>query len=124
MTSKLTAALRAKYRTPEAALAALGIDAAILDEGKDSKMNTRFRAERKLGRDEEDADIADEIRDVINDPESDFADLIALVVEAAPEKVPEISATMREIGSDARGIHAWARDKREMKRLGRDKLNR
>jgi hypothetical protein len=88
-------------------------------------MTTRFTKARRLGRDEEEtADIAEEMRELIADPEADFSDLIAMLVEAAPEKVPEIGQTMREIGEDSRGIHAWARDKRELrrhaKRFGRD----
>jgi len=76
-----------------------------------------------MGRDD-DQSLEDELRELFDDSAADFGDVLAAIVQRFPDRAPEISRTMREIGEDARGVAAWAWDKRDMRRCGRDALRR
>lgn len=77
----------------------------------------------RRARDEEPS-IEEELEQIFNDPEADLGDVIAMFADRFPERAPEFAAAVREIGDDARGISAWAKDKRETRRYGRDALRR
>jgi hypothetical protein len=77
-----------------------------------------FTRSRRLGRDEE-----NELQELIDDPDSGFADVLAAAIAASasdPEKTQEMHEALREVASDGRGPHAWARDRLEMRRHARD----
>jgi hypothetical protein len=74
---------------------------------------------RRMGRDEEEG--RQELRDLCDDPDCNFGDLLAAAIQAAsPEQQQEVSSALREMGEDRRGSHSWARDRLERRRLGRD----
>jgi hypothetical protein len=124
--SALGEALRRKYRTPGAALRQLGLDEDLLDdiEGRDNHMPPRFTRARRMGRDEEEADNLQEIKDMLSDGDLDYGDLIAAAVEYCPEnRREELHRALGEMGEDSRqgrSHRSWARDRLERRRLGHD----
>jgi hypothetical protein len=124
--SALGEALRKKFATPQAALRQLGLDEDLLDdiEGRDNRMTPRFTRARRMGRDEEEAENLQEIKDML-DGDASFGDIIAACIEAAPqEQQEEVYQALREMGQDSRGPRSWARDRMEQRRLGRDARGR
>jgi len=74
---------------------------------------------RRMGRDEQEQ----EFRDLLDDPESSFGDILAAAIEACPpDKLDEVHGALRGLGEDRRGPHSWAADRMERRRLGRDAL--
>lgn len=63
----------------------------------------------------------EDLKELIDDPSTDFGDLLAAVIEQAPEdKQEEIHEAVRALGEDKRGPRSWARDRMERRRLGKD----
>lgn len=95
------------------------VPAASLGEGRVA----RPMKARRFGRDEE-LD-REEMKELIDDPDSDFGDILAAIVEQAPDdRMEEVHEAMRELSMDARGPRSWARDRMERRRLGRDARRR
>jgi hypothetical protein len=86
---------------------------------------TKARDNRRIGKDAE-------IRDMLDDEDADFGDLVAACIDAAPpEHQAEVFEALREMGEDRRGPRSWAADRLErrslrrasdarLKRMGRD----
>jgi hypothetical protein len=137
--SALIEALRRKYDSPQDVLAALGLDASLLgNEEKGNNMaqevtRDRGRARdyargRARGEEEDDRELRDALRRAADSAEIDpeDAEIILEGLAAQGEGDPEIAGRLgqlaRELGEDRRGAAAWARDRRERRRLGRDRL--
>jgi len=132
MTSKLTDALRQRFNSPEEALAKLGIDPAILDEGRENTMTTSFtrdrgyRSARKLGRDEEE-DGRREIREMLDEGAPADEIVAALVAGCPDDERADLHSALSEIATDIRAgnsYRAHARDRLERRRLSRDQRRR
>ena len=78
---------------------------------------------RRMGRDEEEA--RKDLRELTEDEDCDFGDLLAAAINAAsPEQQTEVADALRKMSEDSRGPRSWARDRLEMRRLGRDMRSR
>jgi|SRR5208282_6164110 len=85
-------------------------------------MTTSYTRARRLGRDQEE-DGRQELRELLDDPNADFGDIIAAAIEHAqndPEKAEEVHEALREIAEDRRGPRSWAADRMERRRIGKD----
>src|SRR5690349_15254093 len=79
----------------------------------------RYRNTYRLAYDQEEG--MEELKEMLDDGDVDFGDLIAAAVEYAPEgKQDQALAAMREMAHDSRGPRAWARDRLERRRLSKD----
>jgi hypothetical protein len=123
---RLAEALRRKYGTAADALRAIGIDPDIVERRKGNMAH--YRQARRFGRDEIDEGFRRELRDMTDDPNIDFGDLLAFIIENAPdEKQPEIYTALGELGEDVRrgrGHRSWAADRLERRRYARDRVAR
>ena len=82
-----------------------------------------FTRARRLGRDQEEG--VEQLRQMLDDPDIDVADLVAAAVERCPEHQREdLHQALRELGEDRRGPRSWASDRLERRRLGRDMRER
>jgi hypothetical protein len=73
-------------------------------------MTARFTRARRPGRDEEGSE---QLREMLDDPDLDFGDLIAVAIEHAPEdRQEDLYEALRQIGEGRRGPRSWARDRR------------
>jgi hypothetical protein len=105
--SALTEALRRKLKTPRDAVLALGIDVDLLDDNSTftrkgpQPMTTRYTQARRFGRDEE---ASGHLREMLDDPEINIADLVAAAVGHCPEdQQEELHQALGEFGADRRG---------------------
>jgi hypothetical protein len=124
----LTEALRRKFKSPRDAVRALGLDVDLLDnddptlrQGPQS-MTTHFTRPRRFGKDEE---ASEQLRQMLDDPDINIADLVAAAVEHCPDdQQEELHRALRELSEDRRGPHAWSADRLEMRRLSKDMRDR
>jgi hypothetical protein len=90
-------------------------------------MTTSFTRDRgytraRFGRDEEGIE---ELREMLNDQDASPAEMLAALIECAPESQREgLYQALSELASDRRGPRSWAQDRLEMRRLGRDMRDR
>lgn len=112
----LTEALRRRFRSPAEAMAALGLDISILEDGS---MTYHHHYDRR-GRDEElddherEREARDAVRRALDAADFDPQDVIEALAEYYPG---EVGSAAREIGEDRGGPHRWARDRRERRAL-------
>jgi hypothetical protein len=80
---------------------------------------THVRDTRRFGCDQEAdrEDLRRDLRDVLDDPDTDYGDLHAILCKHFPEEAGQVH---REVSEDRRGVHAWAKDRRERRRLSKD----
>ena len=121
-------ALRDKFRRPEAALRALGIDITEPPATPPATQEPRmpYTRDYRRGRDEEPYERArqmrDEIAEVCDDPEADFGDILGVILHfATPEQAAEVAEAARELAGDRRGPRRWGQDRREWRQLSRDR---
>jgi hypothetical protein len=83
------------------------------------RFTSKLRNPRRMGRDQEESmeALREDLKECLDDPDSDYGDLHAVLASHFPE---EASQVHREISQDARGVHGWAKDRRERRRLTRD----
>jgi hypothetical protein len=122
----LLAAMKLKFKTPEAVVRTLGLDEALLNEREDRMADyTRdrgFTRARRLGRDTE-----EELEPADPEDECDIIDHAILSARGDPEREMALNRHLREIAEDLharRPVHRGASDRREHRRLGKDRAAR
>ena len=87
---------------------------ATLTPRKENDMSYDRRRGR-MGRDQ--AEGIEEVKKLLDDPNTDYGDLIATIIEnAGEEKQMEIAQAIGEIAQDKRGPRRWAADRSELRR--------
>jgi len=83
-------------------------------------MTTSYTRPRKYGRDQKEEGRR-ELRELLDDPDCSFADILAAAIEhCPPDKAEELYSALREIGEDRRSPHQWARGRLERRQLTKD----
>jgi hypothetical protein len=122
MSDALAEALRRKFKTPRDAVLALGLDADLLNintKERTTDMTTKSVRSGRYAYDEEAGSA--ELREMLDDKEINIGDLIAAAIEYAPNSgQEELYSSLRQLGEDKRGPRAWARDRLERRKLGKD----
>ena len=81
-----------------------------------------YTRSRRMGRDEEGGE---ELREMLSDQDASPSEMLAALIQYAPEdRQEELYQALNELASDRRGAHAWAADRLERRRLGRDMRER
>lgn len=129
---RIAAALRRKFKTPKAAILALGLDPQTFNfdecppESREINLAYDSHHRRRLGLDadeprERQAMMKDAVRRACDEAEFDPVSIIEALLESAdPNALGEIAEACRAIVADSRGPSGWANDRAERRRLSHD----